>query len=398
MCTAVIDSTSMAAQPGPMNRPPDFHPSRPFHPFHSGDVDPFAWGSNSAAVFTPETCVAGLPHLLGFWPENSLIVMALREEASHPVVATLRIDLPDCEDPHDRADLVQGLHLPLAPASQLCDFMVIVVWSDTPLSEFSRCEVAGRGCGDREEGDLRSRGVFALIDEVVEMTQHLGVLVADALIVHRDHAVFPASRWKSTMCWDPQCCDPGGNLVSPEHQRIARQIFSRNNHAPATSRSVLEGELAGEAVPGAWPVESTVVIDTAFDTAVIHSVFTLCDQSTPRLEDAVLLTRALSNRTVRDAVLCEVLRLPQAAWSNAATVLAELVRICPPEYRAPLATLLGILRWQLGDGVRAAIAIEHALAADAQYSLARLIGDCLASGIHPGRWRQDLAGLNPRPH
>lgn len=375
-----------------MNRPPHSHPLHPEDPAF------FGVGGTSGVVLTPELCVAGLPHLLGFWPERSLIVMALSDDVSRPIVATLRIDLPDCENSCDRADMVRSLREPLTPASQLCESMVIVVWSDTPLCNGAHRDALNQHADECDVRDQASSGLARLIDEVVDMTQHLGVPVADALIVHCESPGSPALLWKSTMCRDSQCCDPHGNSLSEKHHRLARQLFSNSDRPPAIFRNELEREITGVPVPGVWPAESSVVTDAAFDIAVLHSIFALCDQGDPSLDDGVLMASALSNRAVRDAVLCEVLRLPRMAWSNAAEVLAEFVRICPPECKAPLATLLGIMRWQLGDGVRAAIALEHALAADPDYSLARLMGDCIASGIHPGTWRKDLARLNPRPY
>ena len=109
--------------------------------------------------------------------------------------------------------------------------------------------------------------------------------------------------------------------------------------------------------------------------------------------DNVLLAHALTDVRVRDTVIWEILTYPAADWERAVLIMAPMVRTCPESVMAPMATCLGILHWQLGDGVRALIAIEHAMRVDPHYSLAQLIGGCISHGVHPAAWRRDLLDL-----
>jgi hypothetical protein len=102
---------------------------------------------------------------------------------------------------------------------------------------------------------------------------------------------------------------------------------------------------------------------------------------------------ALRDTAVRDTVLWELMQDSPRDWTVAADRLAEVVRAAPDDYLAPPATLLAILRWQSGDGTRAAAATARALAAEPTYTLADLIDRSLATGLHPATWREGLAGL-----
>lgn len=107
---------------------------------------------------------------------------------------------------------------------------------------------------------------------------------------------------------------------------------------------------------------------------------------------AAILT-ALADKRVRDTVLWELMRMEAPVWALAADRLAQAVGAAPEGHVAPAATLLSILRWQLGDGTRAIAAVERALDCDPSYSLAALVDRCLESGMHPQVWRQGLEGL-----
>lgn len=102
---------------------------------------------------------------------------------------------------------------------------------------------------------------------------------------------------------------------------------------------------------------------------------------------------ALDDIQVRDTVLWDVMQGDPPSWRVAADRLAKIVSSAPQAHVAAAATLLAILRWQLGDGSRASAAVDRAREADPEYSLALLVTGCLAAGMHPATWREGLAGL-----
>lgn len=102
----------------------------------------------------------------------------------------------------------------------------------------------------------------------------------------------------------------------------------------------------------------------------------------------------LADPLVRDTLLWDVMHERPRVWLRVADRLAKVVAVAPGTHVASPATILGILRWQTGDGSRASAAIERALQADASYTLADLMDRCLASGMHPSVWREGLSSLS----
>jgi hypothetical protein len=68
-------------------------------------------------------------------------------------------------------------------------------------------------------------------------------------------------------------------------------------------------------------------------------------------------------------------------------VWRELVRRTPEELAAPVAGLLAFAAWLSGDGALAWCAVERALRADPDHTLARLVGRALEGAVPPSAWR-----------
>ena len=65
----------------------------------------------------------------------------------------------------------------------------------------------------------------------------------------------------------------------------------------------------------------------------------------------------------------------------------DVVRRACPEYVPAPASLLAFTAWQAGEGTLANIAIERALDADPQYSMALLLSDVIDAGVPPSEAR-----------
>jgi hypothetical protein len=65
----------------------------------------------------------------------------------------------------------------------------------------------------------------------------------------------------------------------------------------------------------------------------------------------------------------------------------DVVRRAGLAYRPAPACLLAFVAWQAGEGTLANIAIERALDADPNYSMALLLGDILDAGVPPSEAR-----------
>lgn len=243
-------------------------------------------------------------------------------------------------------------------------------------------------------------------------------------------------------CADPACCPPGGRplreLQSTEvgaHMVLAgamvadsRETLVPDVAAPAPARRNARRAAARARVRRARAEADgpRALADWRVDAVGAWRAQLAAARPGGAPPAAAALGRigaALGDAAVRDAVLLTLVRdagdLPErsvAAGGPAdATVAADVARAlgvivspregAPPEpatvaaatalleavaghargaERAPALTLLGLLAWWHGDGARAAVLLERALAADPAHRLAHLLVEALAAGLAPG--------------
>lgn len=99
--------------------------------------------------------------------------------------------------------------------------------------------------------------------------------------------------------------------------------------------------------------------------------------------DAGRLLALSSVVPVRDVAWSEMTR--RTARSHVA-LWRDLVRRCPPALLPPAASLLAFAAWLAGDGALAWCAVDRALEHDADYSMAHRVADCLAGAVPPSVW------------
>lgn len=331
-------------------------------------------GDTGRIEFPSTGClVAGIPHLLGFVPAQSVIVVALSGSSVKPVVATMRIDLPRSEDGADRDALVDWIDQPMANAvGASCAFRVII-WT-TAL-----------------DGDD-----VAFVNRISDALQRRTGLETQSVAVWRDGHTGGALRWRALKPGDVCGFIPCGDPVTEADSQQALVAFSVAGRAPASSREDVESELSPVGLTSEFPDSSRGVVDDAFEVAVAHAIAVLHGYVAPEGHDLSLLVSAFMDVQVRDTVLHDLMLDSPRRWVGAAGVLTTAVRMTSGSGRAPLATCLAVLQWQMGDGARAIIAIDAAIDADPDYSLAHLVGACISGGVHPKTWRRDLKSLPRR--
>jgi hypothetical protein len=317
----------------------------------------------SIAGLSPDLLVAATPHLIGFQPRNSLVLFALAPApvGGAEVVATMRVDLPPAVD---RVDFARWLTEPLSAAVERSDAFVLVTVTDD-----------------------RDPDAAAVLSVVAVELSRVGAHVLDCLEV-------VDGRWRSTWCDDEACCSRRGARPTQATQRRAVRRFARQDRPPLASRQALEAELAVRQVRGTWPETADPIPPAAVEVAVTHAVSVLRAGEALSAADLVLLGTGLTDKRVRDTVMWDLLRVVDSGWQSAARVLTMAVREVPPAFVPPLATCLAIVRWQLGDGARASVALERALSVDPEYSLAQLVDRCVGGGLHPSEWLRGIRSLD----
>jgi hypothetical protein len=281
--------------------------------------------------------VSAVPFLLGFAPDDCLVVLALAEGR---LEVTARLDLPTPDQaPTAATALAQALsHI------SLTDLLVV-------------------GYGPAADVD----------PTLTAFTAWLPWPVRDMLRVTDD-------RWWSLTCDTPDCCPPGAPVTAtPE---LAAALIATSG-SPATSRT----DRAAALQPDDSVLDAvTVALDTVPLWSATQRYAALWTARHARREhrarleagEAARLLSAVADVRVRDAC---------CGWrdTGALNVWQDLLPMAPTGWVAPVATLLALTAYQRGDGALAVLALERASGDDPGYTLARLLDQVIAYGLPPAQ-------------
>lgn len=342
---------------------------------HSADADSvFGCPLRQRAVMTrdPDTIVTistqsdvicAITQLLGFTPVDSVVALCTHGRRRRLGLA-MRLDLPLADDPVTCARVLAGR---IAHEGAAGAFVVV----------FS--------------GNSPRGGELPHLDLVGELVAHMGDLLHDVVLTNGE-------RWWSYLCADLDCCSPVGTPV--------------NRQSPAATAIAAAYALAGQ---GPLPDRAAVVRSIAFDHERgepdgVHSLITISRRryremsrndrraavrvllrelatsladphQTISLRAAAELTALCDDVVVRDEVLVRA-RKPRRR-APLLRVLCEVARMIPPPDDAAVCTALAWVAYASGNGVLANVALDRAFATDADYPLARLIGDALERQVPP---------------
>jgi hypothetical protein len=314
---------------------------------------------------SPDAIVAALPYLLGFTPQESAVVVWIRRRR---VVLTQRLDLPTSDS---------GLSPWLAAvwdhggARSSDEIIVLLVTSRSdgrPLSDAIRDQAAANGQS-----------------------------VRDILRVADD-------RWWSLMCTDEECCPPHGRIIDPAVRSSVAAEFTVLGVAPLESRRLVveslgpvadEVEALSRCLDGMNHQPPTGASLERWRDEAITAVMDLIDSGPDGVGVAgcAALVVAVADIRVRDTVLWECAQIDAADLQVALAVLAAGLRAAPDGLVAPVASCFAVAAWLAGDGARAVIAADRALADDPGYSLAQLVHASLRSGLSPQQWRSAMRAM-----
>ena len=310
-----------------------------------------------------------IPMLLGYHPEESLVVSCLRGPA---VDLTMRFDLDDLPSPEDFADELAD-RIKVAKA----DVTIVAVFSDETLLS----------------GALPHA---ALIDD----------MYADGRLRIVEAVFVSGRRWWSYLCPDPVCCPPdgrpldessevatslsaafalSGSGVLADRDALVRSIgFDDSLDAPAIDRRVRNAARRAVAMDQTSRLEELrTVVDTLAERF-----------ADPRAEatdvEIAALAGLLHDVTARDELLVQA--VPPRRREALLRVLRVAVRCVPPPHDAPLCTALAWFSYADGDGTTANIALDRALDSDPEYSLALLIEASLERQLPPATLVEVMRG------
>jgi hypothetical protein len=325
-------------------------------------------GLTRVKASTPDALLALVPHLLGFYPSLSLVVLGLGGRR-HMVRVTFRYDLPDPADSALAADLAE--HAASVLRRQRLDLAALVGYGPAGL-------------------------VVPVLATAVDCLTAEGVRLAEVLRAD-------AGRYWSVLCDDPDCCPAEGRPFDPGSHPLAAAMTGAGMPA-LPDRATLARTL----LP---PAGSTGRIRRATRLAEER----LCELGSRHWADGgrdlQLLTARTGHAALRSAirqyrnggiitsaddlawlaVLLADLRVRDDAWARMVPAHREahrrlwtdVVKGAAREYVPAPAALLAFTAWQSGNGALAAVAVDRALAAKPGYSMALLIGEALHAGLPP---------------
>lgn len=359
----------------------------------------------------PRELLALVPYQLGFWPQESIVVVSLRRGGRAGLV--VRADLADLADPEHGPRMARSLvgHVLDDGATQA----VVVAFADGREDEIRTAVRHWSAAAEHELGEPETWVVCA--------TGYYGLDCTDTSCCPpggRPTAELQGTQVSAQMVLDGvQVAAGRADLARIAQVSAAARKSARRARSRWAARSGGPGPMAGHPWRRAglelWRAEvARVGGDTVqpSGTGVTMRPATVSSAPTAgRLQaalddvlvrDAVLLTlvpgadrladRVVAGDTGADVgraldVMLDPVRgaLPDpAVVEPAGAVLEQLVAHDTRAGHAPALTLLGLLAWWTGDGARAGALVERALAARPDYRLAVLLDDALTVGLPPG--------------
>ena len=306
--------------------------------------------------------LAVIPHLLGFTPDNSLVVVGVGRTAGRVQVA-FRYDLPDPPDASTAAAIADH-----AAAMLVRQRSVIAV-------------AVGYGQGPR---------VTPVADAIRRVVPAAAVELRDVLRVND-------GRYWSYLCSEPSCC-PAEGVPFDAAAHPAAKILASMGQLALPDRAALAASIAPLTGTDADAMaEATRRAERAASRLIAHAGPQALDRpGLGGVRSAIDVYRDGGSITpaVRHAWLGLVLtrlRIRDDAWARMdpahhdahQRLWTDLVRRAQPGYVAAPACLLAVTAWQSGNGALANIALDRALADTPDYTMTRLLREALAAGVPP---------------
>lgn len=318
---------------------------------------------NAIKLDGPSALIAAVPHLVGFTPTKSLVLVVMAGPRSR-VVLTIRADLPDGVD----TDRLTDLFDPLQRAVGLASGEQVVGVCYPPANSFDSGEV---------------------LAGLLKAMKGTNVEIVDFLVVTPTH-------WRSLVL-DPFCApellSAGLGLTTP-----AQAALVLEGRAPLPSRQALVDSFAPLRADDPRMIDCEDIAQA--QDLELGALLDLVGPNQP-LEKAQMaqVLAGLQATNLRDLLVATVLKSAMADEQGLANHLRgtcerlrPIVQAAPEGAVAPVATVLSVLAWQAGEGAIATCALERALVDEPDYRLAGLVQAALATAMPPWLGREALIG------
>jgi len=325
--------------------------------------------SKTLTVRSPEDILALVPFVMGFVPEDSLVLLT-HGEVGEPFHA--RVDLP--EDPAD-LDLVIDPLVQAALGNGARRAIIVVYTDDHYLAEeaWEGLLVRLLEVGVETSFSLRADGhQYVVLDDSclpptaydVDTHPFAAQAVFDGRVTYRNREALG----DSLVTTDPEAVERVEAMCDASLDKMI--AAARHPLGPADPQG-LRAFLVAE---GRWALERTTSA--------------LADDSLLEDEELARLLAALVSAEVRDVLWAEIRRL---GARKHVTFWTDVLRRSPLDLAAPPAALLAFAAWMAGEGALAWCALDRCREADPGYTMASLVSSALQAAMPPGQWK----GIDP---
>ena len=321
---------------------------------------------------SPAALLRLIPHLIGFVPEASLLVIGVTPPRDR-IKVTLRYDLPDPPEADQAADI--AAHAVGVLCSQRLTTAVAVGYGPDAL-------------------------VTPVADELRDAARQAGLEVHEFLRV-------AGGRYWSYLCRDEECCPADGvpfdaDAADPAEAAALARVGDRvlASRAALAARVAPLGGIAATSMRQATRrAEQHVagLLAKVRKSARLGAARHMIAAEGLAASGAMMVryrgggTFTSDDEVARITVALRDLRIRDDAWArmdpaqSAAhlRLWTDVVRRAQPGYVAAPAALLAFVAWQSGDGALANVALDRALADDPGYSMAVLLRQVITAGVPP---------------
>ena len=365
---AAGDDTPRTPQTAQVSADPhDAHPHGPRDPQASHDRQPdlVVRASSPAALLTL------IPHLLGFLPEASLVVIGVAPPRDR-IRVTLRYDLPDPPE----LDLISDLaaHAVGVLRSQRLIAAVAVGYGPETLVTPAAAELRGQAW-------------------------QAGIDLREFLRVH-------GGRYWSYTCRSEACCPAAGVPFEPDPQAAQAAALIDAGIPVLASRAAVAARvapldgIAAESMRQATrraEQHVTQLLAKVRKSGRLGAVRHMIAAEGLAALGAMIARYRSGGRFTSDDEIARIsvalrdLRVRDDAWARMdprhadqhLRLWIDVVRRARSRYVAAPAALLAFVAWQSGDGALANVALDRALADDPGYSMATLLRQVITAGAPP---------------
>ena len=314
---------------------------------------------------SPRDVLDAIPHSLGFYPGNSLVISLLADTARgrRRQVLVIRLDLIDDSDD---VEVVDWPSVHTAMATSGATSAVIAVF-------------ATRGTQSQVQTQQRP-----LIERVKTVLADEDIDVMDALIV-------ADGCYVSLVCADPSCCPPEGisyDVVDPG--AIGVELAVRGGSSPLLGRDDVADQFAID--PQAQALIQALMDELADGVGLdAEQILAWGSKSAPATSQVAQSLMAFADVGIRDAVIAGALCENADNEERLRSFFSYLITVAPDGYRAAPATMSAIAWWVEGDGARANICLDLAFEDNSDYRLAELFKQIMRAAVRPEQVRELLA-------